>query len=127
MKPCAVGIRVHSGWGALVAVCGEPINTEIVDRRRVVIIDRKAPGSAQPYHYAKELELPAAEKFIAQSAAASAKLALAAIGEVVEQLGGRGYRMVGAAVLLSAGRPLPELEKILASHAMIHAAEGEFF
>jgi hypothetical protein len=32
-----------------------------------------------------------------------------------------------AAVLLSAGRPLPELGKTLASHAMIHAAEGEFF
>jgi hypothetical protein len=37
------------------------------------------------------------------------------------------YRVVGAAVLLASGRPLPPLPKILASHALTHAAEGEFF
>jgi len=127
MKACAIGIRVHSGWGALVAVSGEPNNTEIIDRRRVDIVDRKAPGAAQPYHYAKNLELPAAEKYIAKSASSAAQLALAALREVVAQLGDRGYRLTKAVVLLSSGRPLPEFVKILASHAMIHTAEGEFF
>lgn len=32
-----------------------------------------------------------------------------------------------AAILLSSARPLPDLEEILASHALIHTAEGEFF
>ena len=31
------------------------------------------------------------------------------------------------ALLLSSGRPLPQLEKILDSHALIHSAEGEFY
>jgi hypothetical protein len=37
------------------------------------------------------------------------------------------YRLVGSALLLASGRPLPPLSKILASHSLIHAAEGEFF
>ena len=35
--------------------------------------------------------------------------------------------MAGACILLSSGRPLPQLAGILASHALIHTAEGEFF
>jgi len=31
------------------------------------------------------------------------------------------------AIVLAAGRPLPDLAGILASHALIHTAEGEFF
>jgi hypothetical protein len=30
-------------------------------------------------------------------------------------------------LLLSSGKPLPELEKILQSHALIHTADGELF
>ena len=30
-------------------------------------------------------------------------------------------------MLLASGRPLPALPNILASHALVHAAEGEFF
>jgi phosphoserine phosphatase len=35
--------------------------------------------------------------------------------------------VTGARLLLASGRPLGKLESILASHALIHAAEGEFF
>jgi len=34
MKPAALGIRMHSGWGILVAVNHE---IEIIERRRIVI------------------------------------------------------------------------------------------
>ena len=46
---------------------------------------------------------------------------------MVRELDARHYRIVGAAVLLASGRPLPSLAKILASHPLIHTAEGEFF
>jgi hypothetical protein len=39
----------------------------------------------------------------------------------------RKYRVLGCAMLLASGRALPSLQKILASHALIHTAEGEFF
>jgi len=45
----------------------------------------------------------------------------------VADLRGKGYRPVGSALLLASGRPLPKLETILASHALIHTADGEHF
>jgi hypothetical protein len=45
----------------------------------------------------------------------------------VRELDARDVRIVGAAVLLASARPLPSLARILASHPLIHTAEGEFF
>src|SRR5260370_16319163 len=127
MNECAIGIRVHSGWGALVAVTGEPAAIEVINRQRIEIVDRKAAGAVQPYHFARELALHLAEKHIAKSAAAANQLAIDAMREVTKRLRGKGYKLVRAAILLSSWHPDPAIEKILASHAMIHPAEGKFF
>ncbi len=127
MKLAAIGIRMHSGWGALVAISGDPDEAEVIDRRNIVVADEGIAGAKQPYHHAANLGLPKAELFIENCAAVSERLASAAVREVVGELQGRHYRVVGAAVLLASGRPLPSLEEILASHALIHTAEGEFF
>jgi hypothetical protein len=127
MKRAAIGIRTHSGWGAVVAVSNIAGTVEVIDRRRIVITLPGTPGAKQPYHSAEHLDLPEAEKFLADCGAASDRLALSAIGELVDELRNRRYRVVGSAVLLASGRPLPALSKVLASHALIHAAEGEFF
>jgi hypothetical protein len=52
---------------------------------------------------------------------------LAAVEEVVGELRERKYRVVGCAVVLASGRPLPPLAKILGAHPLIHTAEGAFF
>jgi len=98
-----------------------------LERRRITVTIPGTPGANQPYHFAEKLQFAEAEKFLGNCFAASRRLALAAVREVVEELRGRQYRVVGSAVLLASGRPLPPLAKILASHALIHAAEGEFF
>jgi hypothetical protein len=126
MKRAAIGVRMHSGWGALVAVSNSGGTVEVIDRRRVAITSPGTPGANQPYHFAENLELPEAEKFLGNSFAASKRLAMAAVRDVLGELRDRQYRVVGSAVLLASGRPLPPLSKILASHALIHAAEGEF-
>ena len=100
---------------------------EVIDRRRIAVTTPGTPGANQPYHFAENLELPEAEKFLRNCFAASKRLAFEAVRDVVGELHGRQYRVVGSAVLLASGRPLPPLSKILASHALIHAAEGEFF
>jgi hypothetical protein len=127
MKRAAIGIRAHSGWGAVVAVSISAGSVEVIDRRRVAITVPGTPGANQPYHFAEHLDLPEAEKFLAKCGAASERLALSGIGDLVGELRDRKYRVVGSAVLLASGRPLPVLSTVLASHAMIHAAEGEFF
>jgi hypothetical protein len=127
MKRTALGLRMHSGWGVLVAVAGEATSVELIDRRRIVTTDPKVPGANQPYHYAANLGRPESERYLANCAAASERLASAAVGDLVRELGLRQHRIVGAALLLASGRPLPCLANILASHALIHTADGEFF
>jgi hypothetical protein len=127
MKSAAIGVRVHSGWGALVALAGQSGAEEIIERQKVVIIDSKKPGAVQPYHYVAEMALPAAERHLAQCTIDSKRLAREALDHISAELLKRGYSLAGAAILLSSARPLPPLDEILASHALIHTAEGEFF
>ena len=131
IKPAAIGVRVHSGWGALIGVAGGPGTEEVIERKRVEIVDPKMPGVSQPYHFAERLcvkkSLSEAQAHIDKCATSSGRLALAAIQQVVQRAEDRGFHVIGAVVLLSSARPLPEFAKVLASHALIHTAEGEFF
>jgi hypothetical protein len=132
MKRAAIGLRVHSGWAALVAVANHAGTVEVIERRRVDITVPGTSGAKQPYHFAKQhfakqLELAEAEKFLGSCLAASKRLAVAALRDVIDELRSREYRVAGVAMLLASGRALPPLPKILASHALIHSAEGEFF
>jgi hypothetical protein len=126
MKRAAIGVRMHSGWGALVAVSNDNGIVEVIERRRVVVVPAGARGGKQPYHFAKSLEIEEAERFLSERFEACGSLALAAVRDSVDRLRGE-YRMMGAAVLLASGRTLPPLAKILASHSLIHTAEGEFY
>jgi len=126
MQRAAIGVRTHSGWGALVAVSYNSGKVEVVERKRIAIT-AAAAGSKQPYHFAEKLEEAKAEKFLSDCFAATERLAAAALQKVVADLRNRDYCVDDCVVILASGRPLPELSKILASHALIHAAEGEFF
>lgn len=125
MPRAALGFQMHSGWGILVAVAINAGAVEILDRRRIVVVDRGAAGSTQPYHHAADLALADAERHITQCAAATEQLALNSIKEALLSL--PKHRVTAAVVLQASGRPLPSLEKILAAHPLIHTAEGEFF
>jgi hypothetical protein len=127
MKVAALGIRVHSGWGALVAASGHAATVEIIERRRIILTDPSIPGANQPFHMAAKMELPEAQKYLSNCAETSENLALAAIGDVVRELHTRDYQVIGSVVLLASGRRLPALPEILGAHPLIHTAEGEFF
>jgi hypothetical protein len=126
-RAAALGFRAHSGWAAVVAVAGTPRRPEILDRRRIEIADRSIPGSLQPYHAAEELPFERAKKLLKRCEAGSARLAHKAVGELVRDLTAKGYAVAGCGLLLASGRPLPPLTSVLASHALIHAADGEHF
>lgn len=127
MKRAAIGIRVHSGWGALVAVAGEPAAIEIIERCRIMVIDPKMPGAKQPYHFVRECEVPQAQEHLAACAKVAEKLARESIRRIIRELDAIGYRVEASAILLASGRSLPPLAEILASHPMLHTAEGVFF
>lgn len=127
MRRAALGFRMHSGWGVLVAISGDINSVEVVGRKRIVITDPSIPRGNQPYHYGVTLGLAKAEKYLANLTSVCEGLAVTAIEELVRELERQDCRIVGAAILWASGRTLPSLAQILASHPMIHTAEGEFF
>lgn len=126
MKNAALGFRMHSGWGAVVAVSNDGV-LEVNDRRHIALTESSIPESKQPYHHIEKFALPAAEEYLAKSSAIAGQLAATAIREILVQLRNKGYSVKGCVTLTASGRALPSLEKVLSSHALIHAAEGEFF
>lgn len=127
MKDAAIGVRMHSGWGALIAVDDGVTHVDVLQRRKIAVTDPQMPGANQPYHHAARLDTAAAEEYVRGCAEISHRLALAAVRSVTEELRARQYRVTTAAILLASGRALPALCKVLASHPLIHTAEGEFF
>jgi hypothetical protein len=123
----ALGFRAHSGWAALVAVAGTVDEVRVLERRRIVIADPEMLGSRQPYHAAAELTFPEAEALVRRAIESSRALALEAISATVKALRSQGHEVAGCGVVLGSGKALPGLEKVLASHASIHTAEGQMF
>ena len=123
----ALGFRAHSGWAALVAVAGTIDVPRVLERRWIVIADPEMPGSKQPYHAAAGLSLPQAEALVRRAVGSSRALALEVMSATVKELRSRGHEVAGCGVLLGSGKALPGLEKVLASHALIHTAEGAMF
>jgi hypothetical protein len=127
MIRAAIGVRVHSGWGALVAVSYENGVIEILDRRRVAITGTTDGGASQPYHAARNLPLAEAETFLAAAFAAAHIAGSTGLRDVIVMLRNQKYQVAGCSILMAAGRDLPPLERILAAHPLLHTAEGVFF
>src|SRR5450432_973448 len=81
----------------------------------------------QPFHAAAELNKAAAAKFIAQCSSATNAMAKRELRAVVKELSDRGHVPIACGNLLGSGRTPATLAAALASHPMLHTAEGEFF
>jgi hypothetical protein len=122
-----MGFRSHSGWAALVVVKGPLQAPTAAARTRIELADPAIPGSKQPYHAAEKLPFNQAEKLVTRCVAASRSLARQALQTAIDGARQDGHAVVGCGILLASGRPLTTLADILASHALIHTAEGELF
>ena len=111
----------------MVAVCLEKGKPGVLHRERLQLVETFTYRFRQPYHTGERMGLPGAREFIAGVREKGRELAYRAIRGLQAELEERGYQLRRGALLLASGRPLPELEKILASHALIHTADGELF
>jgi hypothetical protein len=127
MKPAALGFRVHSGWTSLIALTLENNQPIILSRQRPHLVATFSYTFRQPYHTAEKMDLAEAQTFLDQQRDEARVLALSALRSAQTEVAQQGYKLTRAALLLACGRPLPELPKILASHSIIHTADGEFF
>jgi hypothetical protein len=127
VKQAAIGFRVHSGWAAVVAVCVEKGAPVVLAKQRVHLVDTFTYEFRQPYHTAEKMLLGQAREFIARMQVEARRLAYRAIRELASRTQEQGVKVTRCGLLLASGRPLPQLEKILGSHALIHTADGELF
>lgn len=123
----AVGLRAHSGWAALVVVAGPSRSPAVIERRRIELADPTIPGSKQPYHAAEGLDLKEAEELLRRCTDRTRLLARRALRTVIDKMRGTGHEVIGCGILLGSGRRATTLAATLASHALIHTAEGELF
>ena len=122
----ALGFSARTGWAAAVAVAldrgGRPV---LLERRMVELIDSTVPR--QVYHAASGLPLDRAATMVRRSEQVAGELAGAAVASMVAGLLSRGETAVAAGIPVG-GSPVPaELETVLASHMLLHAAEGDLF
>ena len=127
MKQAALGFRVHSGWAAVVAVSLEKSAPVVLERKRVHLINTFTYTFRQPYHTAKKMPLAEARQFIAQVEKEAKQLAHRMIHGMQCEFEKREIKLTRGSLLLASGRPLPGFEDILASHALIHTADGGLF
>ncbi|HXN98458.1 MAG TPA: hypothetical protein VN881_05250 [Candidatus Acidoferrales bacterium] len=127
MKTAALGFRAHSGWTALVALSVSKGVPRVLARQRVHLVDTFIYKFRQPYHTAKRMSPDEGRAFVAQVQAKARRLAYRAIRDLQDSLKAQGYQLTRCGLVLASGRPLPRLPQILASHALIHTADGELF
>jgi len=127
MIPAALGFRAHSGWTALVAVSLEKDGPRVLLRQRPHLVETFTYEFRQPYHTAESKPLEKAREFVSRMESEAKCLAEEAIRSVQADLRKQGYRLTSFGLLRGLGKPLPSLDKILSSHALIHAADGELF
>jgi hypothetical protein len=127
MKNAAVGLRVHSGWSALVGLGMEKDEPVVLCRKRVELVETFTREFRQPYHAAEKMAFDGGREFIDRVKSQAARLAYQTLRDTQKELEKTGHALRGCGLLLASGRNLPELEQILASHARIHTAEGELF
>ena len=125
-KPANLGFAPHSGWAALVVVGGDARSPHVVLRQRIEMTDR-TPGAAQPYHAVEGRPLAEAGRRLDRYKESADAMAYEALQTVVEELRTRGYAPRASGILQSSGRQGDPLEAILASHALIHTADGNHF
>jgi hypothetical protein len=99
----------------------------VVERRRIEVADPKIAGSKQPYHAAEGFSLKDAEALVSACTEASLQLATQAVREAIADAKREGYEISTSCILTGSGKPIPALDKILASHPLLHTAEGELF
>ena len=113
----ALGISVHTGWGACVVVGGSPQRPEVIANQVVEIL-----GDAERFcfHRAAEMDRGQAAKWIERTRKAAVENSKKALSHLLAK------DVELCAIVAKPGEVGP-LESVLASHPRIHTAEGCFY
>ena len=123
-RQVAIGCCDHTGWAVLVTVAGDAARPQIVDRRRVELVDPSLPRQA--YHAAVGLPLPDAGRLITEVEASALAVTAAQLATLRAELTDLGTEVVGIAVADAAQVP-DDLAVVLARHPLLHAGEAALY
>jgi hypothetical protein len=126
----ALGISAHMGWAAVVSVALEKGPIRILRTDRIATGTTADPETVEPYHVAAGIDSPErprtadAREIIRRGLTKQRRHTLASLRALERALRGSGFTLMAGAILCGRGRNAASLDRILASHAQIHTAEG---
>lgn len=124
----ALGLKAHSGWAALVVIGISGNEFQVIDRRRLELVEEKdSRWAKQPYHAAERLGAREAQDLVKRGTEGAYRIALQEMQAVVQRLRGQSHEIVACAVLVPAPMPNWTTDEILAVHFRMHKAEGVLF
>jgi hypothetical protein len=126
-RAAALGCRAHTGWAALVVVAGGVARPEVVIRGRAELHDPSGRVRSNAYHAARALEPAAAAALVEAAHRIAAEQAASALERTVREARDEGAVVRSCAVVVGTFPGAARLESILASHALVHAAEGRLY
>jgi hypothetical protein len=116
-KECAIGISVHTGWGACVIVGGSLRKPEIIGNSVIELLD----GTERfCYHRAAEMEAASVHDWLRRVRARALAKARSELAPLLTPT-------VRVGAIVAKDGVLPDPEVALATHMRIHLAEGLFY
>ena len=124
----AFGIKAHSGWAALVVLGTSGGELQVVDRRRIELVEKdKGSWAKQPYHAAENLNAAQARDLIKRAIATARRIAIQEMRMAIHRSREAGHEIAACAVLVVDPMPNWSVAEILAVHFRMHKAEGVLF
>ncbi len=127
----AVGIFTHMGWVTAVTVARSDEFINVVRTERIVTGDPGDREANEPYHVAAGFRgldrgpAPADPQAVIQRGIKKQQThTLHNFRGLIDDMRQLGFEIVDAAILAGRGKLAATLDKVLASHAQIHIAEG---
>jgi hypothetical protein len=124
----ALGMKAHSGWAALVVLGKRGSELQIVERRRIELVEKsEAAWAKQPYHAAEHLKPAAARALVERGIETTHRISVREIRAAEQRAREAGHEVVACGVLTTTPMPGWTVDEILAVHFRMHKAEGVLF
>ena len=124
----AFGMKAHSGWAALVVIGTRSGELQVVDRRRMELVEKdEASWAKQPYHAAERLNAGDARDLVRRGIETARRIAVREMRAAVTRARDAGHEVAACAVLVVDPMPDWTVDQIVAVHFRMHKAEGVLF
>ncbi len=121
-RPAAIGIRVRRGMAVAIAISADRESPIFAARAELLLSDPKVPSSLRPLHALARQPMEIARPIIERDTKLVLEAAAESVRRFVSQLGDRGWRASGAAIV-SDGEP-PKIDN---PHLEAHRDERRLF